>query len=159
MENWFVIYLLSIADNMKDNLHTTGTWCVSFALAAYGVCKIRHWLMLEDSTRERVERLTAEHIQFEPKVRKFALIIGPIGMMLWLSSTLFPSVENVLKAYALIEGSKVINAPNAQLAAEAVGKRFDKFLDIVDKGINGRSKQETKQEVVKEGVAPTPGSP
>lgn len=143
MESFGLIYLLSISDNVSSVLNGAGNWCFFLALGLYAACHVRLWATIDNEPASKVAQLTERHDAREPVVRKFSITVGVIGIVLWLSSTIFPSVENVLKAYALIEGSKVINADNAELAAEAIGKRFDKFLDIVDKGINGRSAEAT----------------
>lgn len=149
MSDGFLIYLLSIAENFGYTLDSISWWMAAVAVAAYVVTFVRHWAMtIEEhggyssgpvTNTEEILRQEALYAVYEPKVRKFSITMLVFAIVFRLGSGLFPTTENVLKAYALIEGSKVINAPNAEAAATAIGKRFDKFLDIVDKGINGRN--------------------
>jgi hypothetical protein len=136
MENWTSIYLLSIAENLGKTLSVASNMFLLAGVVAYIVSVLRHWWWLD--THRDEEKENADYLISEPKVRKFSITCGVLSAGFALLSGLCPTTENVLKAYALVEGSKVINAPNAELAAEAVGKRFDRFLDIVDRGINGR---------------------
>jgi hypothetical protein len=146
MENFEYIYLLAIADNMRATLNVAGNWCFGIAMAMYAWRSVALIVMQSEegnpSYKDRAACLE-EYVSKEESRRTTFFLMCTTTLILWAAAALFPATENVLKAYALIEGSKVINAPNAELAAEAVGKRFDKFLDIVDRGITGRSTQST----------------
>ena len=149
MHEGFLIYLLSIAENFGNRLDSLSWWMAATAFVVYLITVLRYWaLIIEEhggfssgpvSNRDEILRQEGLYAVYEPKVRRFSIIMLSLAIIFRFSSGLFPTTENVLKAYALIEGSKVINAPNAEAAATAIGKRFDKFLDIVDKGINGRN--------------------
>jgi hypothetical protein len=149
MSEGFLIYLLSIAENFGNVLDSLSWWMAALAFVTYVITLLRYWAMIVEehggyssgpvTNQEEIQRQEGLFAVYEPKVRRFSITMLVFAILLRLGSGLFPSTENVLKAYALIEGSKVINAPNAEAAATAIGKRFDKFLDIVDKGINGRS--------------------
>lgn len=149
MHEGFLIYLLSIAENFGNILDSLSWWMAVVAFAVYLITVFRYWVITAEehggyasgpvSNRDEILRQEGLFAVYEPKVRRFSIIMLSLAIVFRLSSGLFPTTENVLKAYALIEGSKVINAPNAEAAATAIGKRFDKFLDIVDKGINGRN--------------------
>ena len=154
MHEGFLIYLLSIAENFGNILDSISWWMAVISLATYLGTLIRYGVVTAEehhgysnnnpvSNRDEILRQEGLFAVYEPKVRRFSITMLSLAIVFRLSSGLFPTTENVLKAYALIEGSKVINAPNAEAAATAIGKRFDKFLDIVDKGINGRNTSPT----------------
>jgi hypothetical protein len=139
MDNLLYIYFLSISENLNNTLDSIGKFCFTIAVVAYLVFFLRKVTVLEGTYGDERRSLESRFTEHELKVRKLSICLGFMTVVFWTSSALCPSTENVLKAYALIEGSKVINAPNAEKAAEAIGKRFDHFLDIVDRGITGRS--------------------
>jgi len=144
MDNLAYIYFLSISENLNNALDGISSRALLAAIVIYVLFTIRKVTVLAEERGETRERLEAKFKEYEPTVRNISLSLSFISMVLWAVAALCPSTENVLKAYALVEGSKVINAPNAEKAAEAIGQRFDHFLDIVDRGINGRAAEPAK---------------
>lgn len=152
MEQFFLIYLLSVSENVAHTLSMGGNFCLGAALFTYGG-GIAKWFASAVPYGSDIEKASARYREVEPHNRKIAVRFGAVAGVLWLLGAMFPNTESVLKAYALIEGSKVINAENAEAAAEAVGKRFDRFLDIVDKSVSGR-----KETPVPDATVPAPKS-
>ena len=145
MDSNTLVYLLSVSNNFSDTLHIAGNWLFFFTVVGYLAVHIKHWVILGNAegfyNNEKVPRREQEMERFkgvEPGFRKLSLKLLFTVLVLWTSGACFPDTESVLKAYALIEGSKVLNAENAEAAAEAVGKRFDKFLDILDRTVTNR---------------------
>ena len=138
MEQFFLIYLLSISGEVKIVFEIIAKCLIVIPMVFYGVTHVKNWIILTDahgtSRTEEKDRFT----KAEQTVRLLTIKLVITGAISLLVSAFFPTTENVLRAYALIEGSKVINAENAEHAAEAVGKRFDRFMDIIDKSVKGK---------------------
>jgi hypothetical protein len=48
-----------------------------------------------------------------------------------LPATFIPDQKSVLRAYLMLEGSKVINAENAEVAIEDFGNKVDRLIDAI----------------------------
>ena len=146
MNEYFLIYILSIAAGLSEMLSDLGWLLFWLPLGAYIVVTVVYYTIRSDERGDvGHKRLTAEHAAREPTLRKIAYVCCTLGLCCSFVSSCIPNTRTVIEAYAIVEGSKVINADNAEAAGEAVGKRFDQFLGIIDKSLNGA-------EAVKESV-------
>ena len=138
MPEVIMIYLLSISENIS----TTFWWLGAGSLVVFALIHILYGIKYSSESGNtplsKLDEVDAAYNDTCSRINKHFKTTLICSVVFWFIAALFPSTKAVLTAYALVEGSKVINADNAEMAADAVGKRFDKFLDIVDKGINGR---------------------
>lgn len=145
MEQFWLVYLLSISVNVSKTLNDCGTLLVVPGMVAYIVTNIylfTHTIELDASDAQ--EAIYQGYRDKTILVRKHAVRTASVGFLLWVLAALCPTPSNLLKSYALIEGSKVINAKNAEATAVEVGKRFDRFLDIVERSVTAEKKVEKK---------------
>ncbi len=137
-----LMYLIAIGEGIRYTMDIVGKWAVAVGLIYYCIFKITYWITISNTSNNKYAE---EHAIKEPKILNRFYYSLAIGCLCWTIGALFPTPENILKAYAIIEGSKIINAENTEKVAEAVGARFDKFMDIIDRSINGKMVEKPKE--------------
>lgn len=158
MGDLFLIWLLSIASNLSGVLSTIAILAIIIACVTYAAGWLITFLGVIDNNDDFIEKSSKAAKIVEPKARKYAITFFVIFAFCKILSSLFPDPKSVLIAYAIVEGSKVVNAENAEIAAQDASKKFDKLLDIVDEAWNGEKPTkkeepkpvETKQESPKQ---------
>lgn len=104
-----MIYFISILDGLNSTLIAVAT----FATIACVVLLVCMFI-------ERMEDLKVPC--------KWVAAVAVVSAIL---SALVPSTESLLKAYLLVEGSKIITADNAQEASKEILKRVDNMLKLL----------------------------
>lgn len=56
-----------------------------------------------------------------------------ISIIVFSIGALTPSKEGLIKAYFIVEGSKVVNAPNADKFAKELSKKADDLIKAIEK--------------------------
>jgi hypothetical protein len=137
--NWAALYFLSILDNLQNGFSTAFIFFLLGAILLTGI-----WLVL----RYRVfDHMSGSYVSAEDesvaKIRvsennsffkKWVLGFFLVAMCFRLASSAIPTKRDVVEAYAMIEGSKIITAQNGETMAKEVAQRFDKFLEIIANG-------------------------
>jgi hypothetical protein len=62
---------------------------------------------------------------------RWSLIVSASGALV---ATVVPPTNAIIRAYVMVEGSKVINAPNAEKATAELLKRVDALIGKIGKG-------------------------
>jgi len=115
-----IVYLLSILDGVSGFL--TGVVILStigaFLLAFFAPMMADVWQNADSAQVRSTAFLWAK------RAIGAAVVAGLLG-------ALTPTTETLLRAYVLVEGSKLVNAPNAQKAADEIMKRVDSLIGKV----------------------------
>ena len=127
MDNLFTLYLLSITDKLGGGLETltviSGLVCAVFIIGSlfYRFGSINGW----SESEEEVAGLS-----FWKKGIKYSTAVFLPAAIL---SSMVPGKRDIVEAYAMVEGSKIITAANGEKVAAEVAERFDSFLAILAK--------------------------
>lgn len=130
MNDFWIIYFLSISESFSDVLRTLGYWMFFAPGVAYAVAMVAYAITI-DGAGSRKEEIRDRRDSVEKKMRSYIFKIAPLGAAMLIGSSLLPSPRRVIQAYALIEGSKVVNAVNAEAAAKDFSAKIDKLIEAV----------------------------
>lgn len=125
------VYLLSIIDNLML-ITTVSVITLLASLLVLVVSALRHSAILKAVECDECGQYTDEYPTLKRMIKLSARTLI-ISITIVLISLSFPSRNSILKAYIMVEGSKVANANNSEKAIEETLKRIDRFLDIVEK--------------------------
>jgi hypothetical protein len=128
--NWTALYFLSILDNLGNGFTVVYYFCIWTAIAFTVYWGISRLLILTDHRREKDTYLDLVEENYK-YIRKWALSFFAVAMVFRLLSSMVPGKRDLVEAYAMIEGSKIITAQNGELVAKEAAKRFDRFVDII----------------------------
>jgi hypothetical protein len=119
MENPWLIYFVSISENLHDALFALGiiTTVVFACIGVFGA------IVMGDSRTPDAE--CAAHC------KRWVYKAMYVGFPLILLGVLIPTTDTLIKAYVMVEGSKIVNADNAEVAAKEVTARVDRVLDYL----------------------------
>lgn len=124
----WTIYLLATLDDLRSTF--TGLAWVSGAMLTLVIfAMVPRFMELGlnfDKDAANAKAIWAQHI----RAGKIASAFLAVFMVL---SALIPTRRSLIEAYAITEGAKIITADNGKKMAEEVGKRFDTFLNMLDK--------------------------
>lgn len=130
--NWTALYLLSILDNLGDGFTVVYYFCIWTAIAFTFYWGVSRLMILTDHKHSKSAdaylELATENYKY---IRKWALSFFAVAMVFRLLSSMVPGKRDLVEAYAMIEGSKIITAQNGELVAKEAAKRFDRFVDII----------------------------
>lgn len=118
MTNWWLVYLLSVADGVSRVFIMLGLSSL-FVCAACAMISILS--MGEDGSKESAAAA---------KICKS--LLAP-ALAATLISALIPNSDDMARAYLMVEGAEIVTAENAEAAAKAVGERLDKVIDALTK--------------------------
>jgi hypothetical protein len=116
-----LIYLLSVSDGLSSGL--TG---VSFILG--GFCGIA-WLFISNY----MTSCSGKEKEAYERMGKTVSITFRICIVTFLLGLLIPSQNGIIKAYFIVEGSKVANAKNAEEFAKELSKKADNLIEVLKK--------------------------
>lgn len=88
-----------------------------------------------------------EYSESEPsssRLRKISLFTIVSGILFFVLGWLVPRQNDIVKAYLMIEGSKIITADNAEEASKEIIKKVDIVLDGVFKNEDASQKETEK---------------
>lgn len=125
--NWFLIYLISVADGVS-----TGA-CILGALAALGalVAQLTATGLSGDAAAHEGDRYGREAKAQAEGAARFVRVLFPAALVLLPLGLLTPSTDAMLKAYLMVEGSKIVNAKNAETTTKEIVKRVDRLIDAI----------------------------
>lgn len=110
MDNMFWVWVLAICDNLHITLMLGGVIVAAASCIVWGVAR--------DTATAATEEL----------VRKVVKITLPLAACAVLISTLIPDTKSLLRAYMMVEGSKVLNSDNAETVSKEILKRVDSVI-------------------------------
>lgn len=110
------LYLLSIIDNLH-NLFIAGMIIGIFCAS----CSVVVWIISIDSDVDNPSMFRKMAIRF----CKFTAIAFSIAFLF----SLVPTRDDIVKAYMIQEGAKLVTAKNADKAVEEFTKRLDKVIE------------------------------
>lgn len=117
MTNWFLVYVLSVLDGLNTTVEVfaflTG---LGLALSLFSEPILE---TLSDGTQEDVRR-------WRPRIALACVACAVVAAVL-------PNTSDLLKAYVLVEGSKLVTAENAQTATQEIVKRVDALIGAITK--------------------------
>ena len=125
MEDFAIIYLLSILDDV-GTAFSTGGGIIGF-LSLLGLVIVH--LNRVGSTGYRNSE---DYYTYLAKFEKLLRVTTCLGLMVWCIGYSLPARRDLIEAYVIVEGSKVMTAENGEKMAEAVAERFDRVLGIIE---------------------------
>jgi hypothetical protein len=126
-----IVYLLSILDGVSGFL----TGVVVTSLIAVFVLGLFTPLMGEVWRDADAAQVRSTAFSWAKRGIAAAVVAGLLG-------ALTPTTETLLRAYVMVEGSKLVNAPNAQKAADEILKRVDALIGKVGSKHGGSEQSE-----------------
>lgn len=128
------LYFLSVVDKLNEALTYTFRFCLGGTFLMLGF-----YLYMRAQAVDKYDK--EEKAELESIDRKYfsrwGLWFFITSMVFLLLSSLVPGRRDIVEAYAMIEGSKIITAQNGEAVAKEVGLKFDRFLGIIAKGWGG----------------------
>jgi hypothetical protein len=119
-----VIYLLSILDGLDGALGGLVFASVVGLLGAVVAPAFLHSMAFNREDSEAAERSA---VQIRPWRARCAVAM----VVFTLVAAAVPSTESLLRAYVMVEGSKIVHAENAEAASKALLERVDKLIAAV----------------------------
>lgn len=111
----FLIYALAVSGNIGTALTILGVCAAVVTLFATVV-------IYSDGTQETKDGW-----------KPWLMRLLPAGITIALLGAAIPSAGDIMRAYAMIEGAKIVNAQNAEEVGKQVGARMDRFLKALEK--------------------------
>jgi hypothetical protein len=78
------------------------------------------------------ERDDSREVITAKTVRSAAKKIAVIAAICLTVCSLVPSRKGLIQAYLIVEGTKIVNAENADKALEVFNKKIDKLIEVLD---------------------------
>jgi hypothetical protein len=120
MNSW-LIYWLSVSGSLSSGL-TAVSVIIGLVCGIVWICVSNH--MSNCSTKE---------VASYSKMRKTVSITFCVCIATFLLGLLIPSQDAIIKAYFIVEGSKVANAKNAEEFAKELSKKADNLIEVLKK--------------------------
>jgi len=117
------LYLLSIIDNISDLFVPAITSAIIFGIVAV----ILFCISFDKDVNE----------EFRTNVRKLANLVKNcviVAVFMSVLCSLVPTRDDIVKAYMIQEGAKLVTAKNADKAVEEFTKRLDKVIEHFTEG-------------------------
>lgn len=117
------LYLLSIIDNISDLFVPAITSAIIFGIVAV----ILFCISFDKDVNE----------EFKTNVRKLANLVKNcviVAVFMSVLCSLVPTRDDIVKAYMIQEGAKLVTAKNADKAVEEFTKRLDKVIEHFTEG-------------------------
>lgn len=130
--NWTALYFLSILDNLGDGFTVVYYFCIWTAIVFVCYWGVSRLIIVDKFDSDRQEETRKDLLRDNYKyLTKWTLSLFTIAMVFRLLAAFVPSKRDLVEAYAMIEGSKIVTAQNGELVAKEVAQRFDRFVDII----------------------------
>lgn len=132
--NWTALYLLSILDNLSNGFNSAYLFCIWIAiivLVYWGIMRLVLIDKMDNCSSNRVDMYKDRQRENDLFLWKWPLRFFITAMAFRLLTSFVPGKRDLVEAYAMIEGSKIITAANGEVLAKEVAGRFDKFMDII----------------------------
>ena len=113
MDNLFLIWAVATLPNFGIAMAVLGGLGLAFSLITYMVSNDSY--PRDEGNRERY--------------MKTIKVVAPLALFIFTIGFLVPSQNNIIKAYLMVEGSKVITADNATEASSEIVKRVDILMN------------------------------
>jgi len=153
------LYLLSIVDKFGHGLDSAFWFCLVVSGLKAAAFFIKRLITVHPPDRRSSSEEDAETLRgIDARLfSRWSLSFFCVSMLFMLLSAAIPSRRDIVEAYAMIEGSKILTAQNGEAVAKEVGLKFDRFLSIIAKSW-GEEAPKTS-EPAKDPVTPLTPSP
>jgi len=125
MNNFVIIYLLSILDKLHEGFETL--FYITIGTTGVVVLLWLTWRMyfsdLDDGKLEAADKF----------FRRNCVPLLIMAFVFKIVSSLIPNKKEIVEAYTMVEGSKIISSKNGEILAKEMSGRFDEFVDILNK--------------------------
>jgi len=115
--NWFVVYALSVVDGLR---HAAGVALGVACGVAVLMTIFSPIVLTELRTAEQAKLIAVGKWVAKPVLLALACAFAIVGFV--------PSTDSLLRAYLMVEGSKLVTAENAEKATGEIVKRIDKVI-------------------------------